>query len=399
MADNKFQGSILVKGKVKLPNEVADRALIIDGSGQISPSTVTSTELGYLAGSTGSLQPQITDNTTDIADLVTLTGVPANSVDLGSFTGAIVPNNSDIKEAIQALISFIVSLPDPMEYKGTWDATTNTPTLTDGTGNNGDVYYVETAGTQFTPAITFKIGDKVVYNGVTNKYEKWDMTDRVDSVNGQEGVVVLDTDDISEGTTNQYFTTTRARTAAVVNTVAGSEIDQAPSVSSIKAYITAQAFLKADGTIPLTADLDADGNKIINLATPTNNADAATKAYVDNAVGNAGSPGDIPEDSAPVANNQASAADVTGLLFSPAVVRSFDALVSVEIDATTGLYESFKLHGIQKGSTFDMAVESVGDESGVVFTITALGQVQYTSSSYAGFVDGEIKFRAITTSF
>jgi hypothetical protein len=27
-----------------------------------------------------------------------------------------------------------------MEYKGTWDASTNTPTLVNGTGNQGDVY-------------------------------------------------------------------------------------------------------------------------------------------------------------------------------------------------------------------------------------------------------------------
>jgi len=59
------------------------------------------------------------------------------------------------------------------------------------------------------------------------------------SVNGQTGTVSLDTDDISEGSTNQYFTSTRAKTAAVVNSTAGSETDQAPSVSAMKSYVTA----------------------------------------------------------------------------------------------------------------------------------------------------------------
>lgn len=59
------------------------------------------------------------------------------------------------------------------------------------------------------------------------------------SVNGQTGTVSLDTDNISEGSTNQYFTSARAKTAAVVNSTAGSETDQAPSVSAMKSYVTA----------------------------------------------------------------------------------------------------------------------------------------------------------------
>lgn len=43
----------------------------------------------------------------------------------------------------------------------------------------------------------------------------------VDSVNGQTGAVVLDTDDISEGTTNKYFTNARAAAAAPVQSVDG----------------------------------------------------------------------------------------------------------------------------------------------------------------------------------
>lgn len=48
------------------------------------------------------------------------------------------------------------------------------------------------------------------------------------------------TDDIAEGVTNLYFTEARAKSAAVVNSTAGNEIDQAPSVDSIKAYIASQ---------------------------------------------------------------------------------------------------------------------------------------------------------------
>jgi hypothetical protein len=56
-----------------------------------------------------------------------------------------------------------------MEYKGSWNAATNTPTLVNGTGNAGDVYLCEVAGTVNFGAgpITFAIGDQVIYSGTT----------------------------------------------------------------------------------------------------------------------------------------------------------------------------------------------------------------------------------------
>lgn len=109
------------------------------------------------------------------------------------------------------------------------------------------------------------------------------------------------------------------------------------------------------------------------------------------------SAGDINETSFAMANNQTIAANVTGLAFAAGTVRSFSALVSVAIDATADLFEQFHLQGINRGTAFSMSVDSVGDASGVTFSITSAGQVQYTSGNAAGFVSGAIKFRAITT--
>jgi hypothetical protein len=54
-----------------------------------------------------------------------------------------------------------------MEYKGVWNAATNTPTLVNGTGNQGDVYLCNVAGTvDFgAGAIAFVVGDQVIYSG------------------------------------------------------------------------------------------------------------------------------------------------------------------------------------------------------------------------------------------
>ena len=49
------------------------------------------------------------------------------------------------------------------------------------------------------------------------------------------------TDDLAEGSTNLYHTVARARTAAVVDSTAGNETDQAASVASMKAYVAANA--------------------------------------------------------------------------------------------------------------------------------------------------------------
>lgn len=85
-----------------------------------------------------------------------------------------------------------------MELKGSWNASTNTPTLANGTGNAGDVYEVTVAGTQNLGSgnITFAIGDFAVY-GSSGVWFKSENTNEVTSVNGKVGTVVLDKTDIS----------------------------------------------------------------------------------------------------------------------------------------------------------------------------------------------------------
>jgi hypothetical protein len=52
-------------------------------------------------------------------------------------------------------------------YKGAWNASSNTPTLADGTGTNGDFYRVSVSGSQNlgSGSISFYAGNLVIYNG------------------------------------------------------------------------------------------------------------------------------------------------------------------------------------------------------------------------------------------
>ena len=64
-------------------------------------------------------------------------------------------------------ISTITNALGALNYKGTWNASTNNPTLADGTGAKGDYYVVSTAGTQTFGGVQlfFGTGDWIAYNG------------------------------------------------------------------------------------------------------------------------------------------------------------------------------------------------------------------------------------------
>lgn len=158
--------------------------------------------------------------------------------------------------------------PEFMEYIGNWDASTNTPTLQDGSSNPddsiGDVYRVNVAGTQNlgSGSLTFEIGDFVILNNA----KVWERAPgagaKVTSVNSQIGDVVLDTDDVAEGSTNKYFSDSLAKDAVVVNSLAGSETDQAPSVAAVNSalgsIVIPQEIIEADdlASFPVTGETE-----------------------------------------------------------------------------------------------------------------------------------------------
>jgi hypothetical protein len=88
-------------------------------------------------------------------------------------------------------------------FQGTWDALTNTPTLTSSVGNKGDYYVVGVAGNTNLNGITdWQLGDYAVFNGAV--WQKVDNTDLVISVNGQQGVVNLTAVDVGATPNTAY---------------------------------------------------------------------------------------------------------------------------------------------------------------------------------------------------
>jgi len=121
-----------------------------------------------------------------------------------------------VLDAIADLQTQINAISGGLVYKGTWNASTNTPTLTSSSGTTNNYYVVSVSGSTNLNGITdWQAGDWAIYNG--SAWQKIDQTNSVTSVNGNTGAVVLTTTNISEGT-SLYYTDARARAAVSAGT-------------------------------------------------------------------------------------------------------------------------------------------------------------------------------------
>jgi len=147
--------------------------------------TGASTLTGYVKGNgTSAMTASTTVPNTDVTGLGT-----ASTKDAGVANGVATLDSSG-----QVPLSQIPPLGD-LNYQGTWNATTNSPTLTSSVGTKGFYYVVSVAGTTNLNGITdWQIGDWAVFNG--SAWQKIDNTDAVTSVNGYTGTVVLNAADV-----------------------------------------------------------------------------------------------------------------------------------------------------------------------------------------------------------
>ena len=136
------------------------------------------------AGDTTIVQPSNWNDTHDLTGFGT-----SATLDAGVANGVATLDSSGTVP-----LSQIPALGD-LNYQGTWNATTNSPTLTSSVGTKGFYYVVSVAGTTSLNGITdWQIGDWAVFNG--SVWQKIDNTDAVTSVNGYTGTVVLTAADV-----------------------------------------------------------------------------------------------------------------------------------------------------------------------------------------------------------
>lgn len=130
------------------------------------------------------LNIQINVNEDDIADLQSGKEDKSNK----SVANGYAPLDSGAKIPEAYLPDSIVG---QLSYQGTWDASTNTPTLPDPTTVKGHYYVVSTAGTYLGE--NYLVGDWAISNGTA--WEHLDNTDAVTTVFGRLGAIVANESD------------------------------------------------------------------------------------------------------------------------------------------------------------------------------------------------------------
>lgn len=81
------------------------------------------------------------------------------------------------------------------------------------------------------------------------------------------------------------FSTLDDTGAVVVNAFASRE-ETLASIEALNVRVTAleDSYVNKNGSVAFTGDVNAGGHKVVNVATPTADTDAATKAYVDSGI-------------------------------------------------------------------------------------------------------------------
>lgn len=114
-------------------------------------------------------------------------------------------------ELVLSLLTQIVALtvPGGLVYQGTWNASTNTPTLASGTGTKGDYYVVSVAGSTDLDGITdWQPGDWATFNGTA--WQKVDNTENPKVLSGQ-----IESGSAAVAATTSYYEATATGTATL----------------------------------------------------------------------------------------------------------------------------------------------------------------------------------------
>ncbi len=106
---------------------------------------------------------------------------------------------------------------------------------------------------------------------------------------------------------------------------------------------------------------------------------------------------DILETGSDILNNMTTPVNLADMRFDGAIVRRFDVTGVITRNFNGDVvYETFEITGLRKASDWDLIITGSSD-SGVRFSITTDGQIQYTSSalSVTGY-SGLCKFKAVS---
>ena len=142
----------------------------------------------------------------------------------------------------------IALIPAGLVFQGTWNASTNTPTLTSGSGTTGNFYIVSVAGSTNLDGITdWKVGDWAVFieQGASDQWEKIDNSSVLDGIGTGQTLPLWAGSGTSNTLTNSRFTQTS--TANIITGPGNAGSDKSLSVTS--AGNTEQLYIQGTGEV------------------------------------------------------------------------------------------------------------------------------------------------------
>lgn len=213
--DGTTNGLLVIVGSTSVVSSVAANSILGNNTGSIAaPIALTISQAKTLLAIAAA----------DLTNGVTGTGavVLAASPTLTSpVVGTQSPGDASTKAASTgyadaAVAAAIAGVSGGLVFKGTWNATTNTPTITGGSGTLGWFYKVATAGTTSIDGVAvWNINDILLYDGAA--WLKVDgIQSEVTSVAGRTGAVVIADSDVTFATetANKVFASAASGGAA-----------------------------------------------------------------------------------------------------------------------------------------------------------------------------------------
>ena len=213
--------------------------------------------------------------------LPTSTGTVALTSDIPSLSGYVTESGTQTltnKTLTSPTVSSLYLSDSSIIFEGSTDNTNETTlTVTNPTADR-TITIPDVTGTVVTTGDTGSVTNGMLAGSIAN--EK--LSNSAITINGTSvslgGTRTLGSDDVSEGSTNKYFTDERAQDAIGNNIGNGLDYDDSTGAISVD---PSEFTLNSIGAPSAAVALNSQ--KITGLGTPTDATDAATKAYVDSA--------------------------------------------------------------------------------------------------------------------
>ena len=224
-----------------------DVEIIPHGTGQVIVKTNPTSNMGVAT-------KQYVDNATNVHN-----HLASAITDFNTATDARIQLQSGVSNGIASLDGGgkvpVNQLPFSGEiYLGTWNANTNTPTITSGVGSAGEYYKVGTAGNTIIDGTNgWQVGDSIAFSGVA--WQRVPTSNAVSSVAGKVGVITLTAADITSGT----FDDARIPSSSVI------QHEAALNIENMLGAPTGDVVGTSDSQILTGKTIDATTNTLSNI--------------------------------------------------------------------------------------------------------------------------------------